>query len=86
MWVTCECSVPSEPSVLSHLVSSESAATLEAESGYTMESSEVSEFRQCILNGAWDSAEAALMRLGVADDDGLWVSVPTAFQRTTYSP
>lgn len=54
---------------------SESAAILEAESGYTMESSEVSEFRQCILDGAWDSAEAALMRLGVADDDGLWVSV-----------
>ncbi|THH20764.1 hypothetical protein EUX98_g8521 [Antrodiella citrinella] len=50
----------------------ESAAILEAESGYTMETSEVSEFRQCILDGAWDSAEAALMQLGVADDDGLW--------------
>ncbi|TCD66196.1 hypothetical protein EIP91_001690 [Steccherinum ochraceum] len=50
----------------------ESAATLEAESGYSMETSEVSEFRQCILDGAWDSAEAALMRLGVANDDGLW--------------
>jgi len=41
---------------------SESAATLEAESGYTMESSEVSDFRQCILDGAWASAEAALLR------------------------
>lgn len=59
----------------SHSARSESAATLEAESGYTMESSEVSEFRQCILDGAWDSAEAALMQLGVADEDGLWVSI-----------
>ncbi|KAL6301773.1 WD40 repeat-like protein [Sparassis latifolia] len=50
----------------------ESAATLEAESGYTMESPEVSEFRKCILDASWDSAEAALMRLGVADDERLW--------------
>lgn len=55
---------------------------MEAESGYTMESSEVSEFRQCILDGAWDNAEAALMRLGVADNDGLWVSLSMAFSQT----
>lgn len=45
-----------------------------------MESAEVSEFRQCILDGAWDNAEAALMRLGVADDEGLWVSAFLMFQ------
>ncbi|KAI0071759.1 WD40 repeat-like protein, partial [Panus rudis PR-1116 ss-1] len=50
----------------------ESAATLEAESGYTMETHEVSDFRQCILEGAWSRAEIALERLGVAEDDGLW--------------
>ncbi|TFY66673.1 hypothetical protein EVG20_g4410 [Dentipellis fragilis] len=50
----------------------ESAATLEAESGYVMESPEVSEFRQCIIDGDWGEAEAALTRLGVSEDDGLW--------------
>ncbi|KAI0797559.1 WD40 repeat-like protein [Abortiporus biennis] len=46
----------------------ESAATLEAESGYTMETPQVSEFRQCILDGAWSNAETALMHLGVNED------------------
>ncbi|KAI0063418.1 WD40 repeat-like protein [Artomyces pyxidatus] len=50
----------------------ESAATLEAESGYVMETPQVAEFRQCVLEGAWTDAEAALMHLGVRDDDGLW--------------
>ncbi|KAF9484688.1 WD40 repeat-like protein [Pholiota conissans] len=50
----------------------ESAATLEAESGYTMESAEVSQFRQYILDGLWSKAEAALVRLGVQEDEGLW--------------
>ncbi|KAG5654118.1 hypothetical protein H0H81_007170 [Sphagnurus paluster] len=50
----------------------ESAATLEAESGYVMEEPEVHDFRQCILDGSWVKAEAALMRLGFADDEGLW--------------
>ncbi|KAA1469347.1 WD40 repeat-like protein [Dentipellis sp. KUC8613] len=50
----------------------ESAATLEAESGYVMESPEVSEFRQCILDGDWGEAEVALTRLGVSEDEGLW--------------
>ncbi|KAG6830753.1 hypothetical protein H0H92_014834 [Tricholoma furcatifolium] len=49
----------------------ESAATLEAESGYVMEEAEVAVFRQCILDGSWAKAEAALMRLGVRDDDDL---------------
>ena len=51
----------------------ESAATLEAESGYRMEAQEVSEFRQYILEASWSDAEDALMRLGVTDSDGLWV-------------
>ena len=51
----------------------ESATTLEAESGYIMETPEVAEFRRCILNASWDSAEAALMRLSVTENDSLWV-------------
>lgn len=51
----------------------ESAATLEAESGYSMEAPEVSDFRQYILDASWTNAETALMRLGVTDDEGLWV-------------
>ncbi|EJF66274.1 WD40 repeat-like protein [Dichomitus squalens LYAD-421 SS1] len=50
----------------------ESATTLEAESGYIMETPEVAEFRRCILTASWDSAEAALMRLGVTEGEGLW--------------
>ena len=60
--------------LLSFLIS-ESAATLEAESGYAMESPEVSQFRQLILDGLWSKAEAALMRLGV-EGEGLWVGLP----------
>jgi hypothetical protein len=40
-----------------------------------MEAPEVSEFRQYILDASWDKAEAALMHLGVTDDQGLWVSL-----------
>jgi hypothetical protein len=54
-------------------IASESAATLEAESGYVMETSRVAEFRRCILEGTWSEAESALERLGVAENDGLWV-------------
>ncbi|KZT26589.1 WD40 repeat-like protein [Neolentinus lepideus HHB14362 ss-1] len=50
----------------------ESASTLEAESGYTMETPEVSDFRQYILEAQWDEAERALVQLGVAEDEGLW--------------
>lgn len=50
----------------------ESAATLEAESGYVMETSRVAEFRRCILEGSWNEAESALEHLSVAEDDGLW--------------
>ncbi|KAJ7219541.1 WD40-repeat-containing domain protein [Mycena pura] len=49
----------------------ESAATLEAESGYAMESPEVAEFRQYIMEARWSKAENALQRLGVRDHEGL---------------
>ena len=60
--------------VTQNLLISESAATLEAESGYAMESPEVSQFRQLILDGLWSKADAALTRLGVDEEEGLWVS------------
>ena len=53
----------------------ESAETLEAESGYSMETSQVSNFRHSVLEGSWDEAEAGLVRLGVTNDDGLWVII-----------
>lgn len=49
----------------------ESAATLEAESGYTMESPEVAEFRRYVMEASWEQAEVALIRLGVTDEDNL---------------
>ncbi|KAF8334203.1 WD40 repeat-like protein [Cantharellus anzutake] len=45
------------------------ADTLEAESGYQLESSLVSGFRYSILGGRWDEAEEALEDLGVQDED-----------------
>jgi WD repeat-containing protein 26 len=62
-----------DPALTMFCLFSESAATLEEESGYVMETSPVAEFRRCILEGAWSEAEHALERLGVAEDDGLWV-------------
>lgn len=53
----------------------ESAATLEAESGYSLEAPEVSEFRQHILRGAWADAELLLVELGVTDTDALVVCI-----------
>ena len=46
-----------------------------------MESPEVSEFRQCILDGAWAHAEAALGQLGVAEDEGLRVRISTCLEK-----
>ncbi|KAJ7157017.1 WD40 repeat-like protein [Mycena crocata] len=50
----------------------ESAATLEAESGYAMETPDVADFRRFILEARWAKAENALQRLGVRDREGLW--------------
>lgn len=38
-----------------------------------METPDVSKFRQCILDGDWGSAEDTLVRLGLSDEEGLWV-------------
>jgi len=51
----------------------ESAATLEAESGYSMESPQVSQFRRYVLSGLWSKAEALLACLFPDNDDGLCV-------------
>lgn len=53
----------------------ESAATLEAESGYIMEAPEVSEFRECILDASWDLAVASLANLGVVDQQSYLVGL-----------
>ncbi|KAE9409438.1 WD40 repeat-like protein [Gymnopus androsaceus JB14] len=50
----------------------ESAATLEAESGYSMEQPEVERFRGYVLDGKWSKAEAALTRLGIVDEESIW--------------
>ncbi|KAG2020064.1 WD repeat-containing protein [Coprinopsis cinerea AmutBmut pab1-1] len=49
----------------------ESAATLEAESGYELEAPKVTQFRQYILDGMWLKAEEALDHLNVVDEDDL---------------
>ena len=54
-------------------VSRESAATLEAESGYQMESQQVTDFRQCIFEARWDNAIEVLSRLGSIDEENLRV-------------
>lgn len=58
---------------LVHAHDSESAATLEAESGYSMESPEVTLFRQHILDGMWTKAEARLPHLCIDDPEALLV-------------
>ncbi|EJU05547.1 WD40 repeat-like protein [Dacryopinax primogenitus] len=52
----------------------EAAATLEAESGYTLESSSVADFRECVLNGQWGRVESSLTSLGVVMEEDLRVS------------
>ena len=53
-----------------------------------MESPEVSQFRQLILDGLWSKAEAALIRLGVDEEEGLWVgfSPPSHFSSLASDP
>ena len=38
-----------------------------------MESPEVAEFRHYVMEALWEQAEAALIRLGVTDEDNLMV-------------
>ena len=58
---------------MTNILYSESALTLEAESGYRMESIEVTRFRACILDGHWTEAEEYLPILGVTDPIALRV-------------
>lgn len=53
----------------------ESAATLEAESGYALETSDVSKFRQYILEASWSEAESAVDQLIPDDDEALAVGL-----------
>lgn len=50
-------------------MSSEAAATLEHESGYRLESDDVSQLRHSVTHGLWDDAPAFLRRLGVAGEN-----------------
>ncbi|KAG8904251.1 hypothetical protein FRB99_002035 [Tulasnella sp. 403] len=43
----------------------ESASTLEAESGYSLETPQVAEFRDAVLNGNWDKVAEMLSSMGV---------------------
>lgn len=47
---------------------SESAAALELESGYRLESDDVAHLRHSVKTGVWDDAAALLRRLGVTVD------------------
>ena len=51
----------------------ETASTLETESGYQLESSDVTQLRYSIQNGIWDDAAALLIRLGVTMENELRV-------------
>lgn len=59
--------------VLTFLLSRETAATLEAESGFSYETSHVRVFRRLVLSGDWNAVEKALETLEVRDGDNLRV-------------
>lgn len=44
---------------------SESAETLESESGYSLESPEVAEFRRSVLEGDWTKVIGSLSEMGI---------------------
>lgn len=50
-------------------LTSETASTLEAESGYSLETPLVTEFRQAVLNGEWTKVSDMLPGLGVSARD-----------------
>lgn len=47
------------------LVDSESASTLEAESGYSLETPQVTEFRRAVLDGEWQQVVDSLSEMGI---------------------
>jgi len=55
------------------LLSRETAATLEAESGFSYETSHVRAFRRLVLSGDWNAVEKSLETLDVRDGDNLRV-------------
>ena len=55
----------------------QSAAVLEAESGYVFESDMVAQFRQSVLQGEWDAVEQVLEDMGVHGDAQLRVCAPS---------
>lgn len=65
---------------------SESAATLEAESGYSMEEPDVKRFKEYILSGMWSNAQDVLSRLGIVDEDHLWVCMASLTSSTKLNP
>lgn len=64
---------------------SQSAATLEAESGYAMESPQVSQFRRYILTGLWAKADSLLPSLFPDNNDHLCVT-EYSFSSHTHTP
>ena len=70
-----ECvSYPSHVHIMLMSLHRESATALEHESGYAMEATDVSDFRQYVMDGQWTKAESVLTRLVAPDDEaGLWV-------------
>lgn len=55
------------------MVCSQAANVLEAESGYSVESELVADFRDCVLNGRWELVESALPDMGVTSVDDVRV-------------
>ena len=76
MWDTSKTILPFPRGSILIYSSRESAATLETESGYVMESPDVGNFREYVLDGRWELAEACLEDLGVEGkaEQGVWVS------------
>jgi hypothetical protein len=52
----------------------ETSEVLKQESGFTLETSEVTEFRRALLAGVWDDVEALLQVLPIDDISDMTVS------------
>jgi hypothetical protein len=72
--------------VLIPIIQRETAATLEAESGYKLESTDVVQLRRSIENGLWDDAADMLIRLGVTAEGELRVRSCRFFDEQCFKP
>lgn len=74
-YVDCSPRGTNDPCAHCHpfLLSRETAATLEAESGFSYETSHVRAFRRLVLSGDWNAVEKSLESLEVRDGDNLRV-------------